>query len=228
MSLVTKILAGNDGRISRLHTARGTLVAPGRLLVSAPRAIVTWIGARLFHRAFEVPWLAYSAVEKIDTLLRRQDRMCEYGAGGSTLWFGRRVATVTAMETAPEWAEIVTARIGRAHLERSVRCVQAELETAYINGPWNEGKTYDVVLVDGFWRLECLRKAMAGVSRTGLIIMDDCDKWPTGGEMRIMEDELRAFVLEQGWILENHVDFSPTSLFVKETMLAYSPARRRT
>jgi hypothetical protein len=75
-----------------------------------------------------LPWLAYDAIDHIETILQPYFVGLEYGCGGSTLWFAQRIARITSVEHDGEW----WAR------------VSAELRAQQIHNA-------DVVLVPPFW-----------------------------------------------------------------------------
>ena len=52
-----------------------------------------------------VPWFTYGAIEFLQRVVRSADRVFEYGAGYSTLWWQDRVAKVCSVEHDSEWCE---------------------------------------------------------------------------------------------------------------------------
>ena len=51
----------------------------------------------------ELPWFAYAAIDFLDGFLQPHMTVCEYGSGGSTLFFARRVKSVFSIEDNAEW-----------------------------------------------------------------------------------------------------------------------------
>ncbi|NDY93937.1 hypothetical protein [Ideonella livida] len=58
-----------------------------------------------------LPWFTYAAIELLPLLLRPTDRVFEYGAGHSTLWWQARVARVSAVEHDTAWCERLRPRL---------------------------------------------------------------------------------------------------------------------
>src|SRR5947207_1419073 len=59
----------------------------------------------------ELPWFSYAAIDFLEGWLKPQMTVCEYGSGGSTLFFARRVKSVYSIEDNPKWLELVTKRL---------------------------------------------------------------------------------------------------------------------
>src|SRR3954447_10436417 len=80
-------------------TRRGEYVPAGALL-GLPRAAVE----RALGRYAPVPWMAPSAVARLDVVLRPSSTLLELGSGRSTAWYARRCAAVTSVEPNDQWA----------------------------------------------------------------------------------------------------------------------------
>src|SRR5579862_909721 len=59
----------------------------------------------------ELPWLAYAAIDFLDDFLKPNMTVCEYGSGGSTLFFARRVKWVFSIEDNQEWFRVVSEKL---------------------------------------------------------------------------------------------------------------------
>src|SRR4051812_40445225 len=59
----------------------------------------------------EIPWFSYAAIDFLETFLRPHMTVCEYGSGGSTIFFAKRTKSVVSIESDPKWHELVTARL---------------------------------------------------------------------------------------------------------------------
>jgi predicted glycoside hydrolase/deacetylase ChbG (UPF0249 family) len=58
-----------------------------------------------------LPWFAYDAIDYLETILRPDFVGLEYGSGGSTLWFARRIARITSVEHDGKWWAYVLAEM---------------------------------------------------------------------------------------------------------------------
>src|SRR5689334_13154235 len=59
----------------------------------------------------ELPWFSYAAIDFLQDYLKPDMVVCEYGSGGSTLFFARRAKSVFSIEDNPRWFELVSRRL---------------------------------------------------------------------------------------------------------------------
>jgi hypothetical protein len=131
------------------------------------------------------PWLTRRANAILTDWLRPSHTGLEYGSGRSTLWFARRVASLTSVEHDRHWYDLVSARL-KVHGIRSVRyilceadCEEENAESAgYVRagGHLSEG-SLDFVLVDGIYRSHCALLAVERLKPGGLLIVDDVHRY---------------------------------------------------
>lgn len=73
-----------------------------------------------------VPWFTFSAIEFLERIVRRTDRVFEYGAGNSTLWWQDRVTSVLSIEHDRDWTEALRPKIRETvdlrHFPRLIAC----------------------------------------------------------------------------------------------------------
>lgn len=123
--------------------------------------------------ALDLPWWNVAATREIDTFLRaRPDaRVFEYGAGASTVWLARRCAQVVAVEHHPAWH----ARLGTltAHLSNVTLWHRDLAGGGYANAIDEADGVFDLVVIDGRLRTECLTPAVARLKPGGLVLFDD-------------------------------------------------------
>ena len=137
----------------------------------------------------EVPWFSYAAIDFLEQFLRPCMNVCEYGSGGSTLFFARRTKSVFAIEDNPRWYDLVSRRLK----EKGVLNVTLKLypfdfrnpvgfeNSGYLNAMPDE--RFDVIVVDGSeeWtqvRPICFEKAETRVKEGGIIVVDDSWRYP--------------------------------------------------
>jgi SAM-dependent methyltransferase len=137
----------------------------------------------------EIPWFSYGAIDFLEGYLKPDTTVCEFGSGGSTLFFARRVKSVFSIEDNPRWHELVTKRIA----EKGVTNAKLKLcpfdfknpvgfdNSDYLNSLPDE--RFDVIVVDGSeeWtqvRQTCFRKAESHVKPGGIIVVDDSWRYP--------------------------------------------------
>lgn len=152
----------------------------------------------------ELPWINFSAIHLLKRTLRPQMRVFEYGSGGSTMFFSRRVKEVVSVEHDPVWHT----KIAQAIRERNRTNCELHLCEPIIDPLW-AGKdpsdpdayistddqfrgrsfhayatsiethppgAFDVVLVDGRARPSCLKHAIGKVKDGGLLMVDNAER----------------------------------------------------
>ncbi|UFS69723.1 class I SAM-dependent methyltransferase [Geomonas sp. RF6] len=140
-----------------------------------------------------VPWLTYPAVSFLKERLHRDFDLFEYGCGNSTLFYADRVQSVSAVEHDRVWFERV-----QEGMAPNVRLIFSELEYGggYCRTCLADGKRYDLIVVDGRDRVNCLAHAVQALKPAGVLILDDSQR----------ESYLpgRKLVSEKGF---RHIDF---------------------
>lgn len=130
------------------------------------------------------PWFTLSVVQWLGPRVRPTDRVFEYGAGGSTLWFGARVERVVSVEDDPSWARYVRARASE--------CVTVQEEPygeSYIHAPLAFDDAFDIVVVDGTDpRNPCAEVAVEVVAEDGIVIWDNSDRPDYGNALQHLHD----------------------------------------
>jgi len=153
--------------------------------------------------ADQQPWLSYAAIDHLDRFTKKDMRVFEYGGGGSTLYFTKRVAEVVTVEHHPEWfAKLADDFAARGIQNWTGRLIPGEdgvPQNASIGDPDayvsddedNKGKNFkayasaidrfadeyfDIVLVDGRSRPSCTKHAIPKVKRGGWLVIDNSDR----------------------------------------------------
>jgi len=137
----------------------------------------------------EIPWFSYAAIDFLEDFLQPQMTVCEYGSGGSTLFFAKRVKSVFSIEDNERWYELVSQRLQRAGLNNAtvVLCpfdfkkVDGFRHSAYLHAI--PDSRFDVIVIDGSeeWnqvRPICFEKAQSRVKPGGIIVVDDSWRYP--------------------------------------------------
>lgn len=113
----------------------------------------------------------------------RAPRVLEWGSGGSTIWFREFGADVTSIEHDPRWARISGARLvppnsqgpyDRAWADRTEE--DPSLVQDYVFAPRGQGK-FDVVLVDGRARSQCVLVGWSLLEPHGYLFLHDARRY---------------------------------------------------
>lgn len=132
----------------------------------------------------EVPWFSFAAIDFLKSYLRPEMTVFEYGSGGSTLFFAKRVAHVVTTEDHPEWFAIVEQRLKQKGIENvtlQLRPFEFESTAAFEASDYVKSipeEKFDVLVVDGTehghdTRPVCFRHAESFVKPGGIIVVDD-------------------------------------------------------
>jgi predicted O-methyltransferase YrrM len=137
----------------------------------------------------EIPWFSYAAIDFLDGFLRPDMTVCEYGTGGSTVFFARRVKSVFSIESDPAWFARVNAELAARKLANATVCLHpfnfketaGFPESGYLHAI--PDRKFDVIVVDGMeeWdqvRPACFAKAENHIKAGGIIIVDDSWRYP--------------------------------------------------
>lgn len=123
--------------------------------------------------ALDLPWWNVHATQKVEAFLARRAnvRVFEYGAGASTAWLARRAANVISVEHHAEWQKLISPMVERLG---NARLWGRELDgDAYVGAIDEAGGEFDLIVVDGRRRVECLARALPHLRKDGIILFDD-------------------------------------------------------
>lgn len=123
-----------------------------------------------------LPWLCYPAIDLLAARVTPELRVFEYGCGHSTLWWAARVQTLAAVEHDAAWHARMRARLPDSVALRHVPLVdggeycRAAVHAAGPGGAW------DIVVVDGRDRVNCMRESCSVLSPAGVMVVDNTDR----------------------------------------------------
>lgn len=137
----------------------------------------------------EIPWFSYAAIDFLETFVQPCMTVCEYGSGGSTIFFAKRAKSVFSIENDPKWFELVKDRFEQQELRNiSIKLHPFDFKntenfehSSYLHAIPDE--RFDIIVVDGMeeWnqvRPICFEKAEARIRPGGIIIVDDSWRYP--------------------------------------------------
>lgn len=127
-------------------------------------------GAPLDVSGKPLPWLNYSCIDFLGSFLaQRSANVFEWGSGYSTLFLKERAKKVYSVEDNREWFDTVNNLAGNSeNLELLFRPSKAE----YLN---EIAGRFDLIVIDGSHRSECLNLAQKFIKSDGLILLDNSD-----------------------------------------------------
>ena len=215
--MFNKLIAGAPSRKTRFHDASGRSVPVGRALRNGSRALVGAIGRVMLDVRPARPWISFDAQALIDERLDAESSVLEFGSGMSTLWFARRVGRIVSREDHAGWHGEIAGRLADSNAEIDYRHAPGREE--YLAVP--DGETFDIVLVDGKFRDECVELGLSLLKPGGMLYLDNADH----GVGEFDGDVPRAVSLieeasrTRGWPMTSFTDFAPTTFFAQRGLL---------
>ena len=150
------------------------------------------------------PWITFSAIRFLDRFLSREMKVFEYGSGGSTLYFARRVGHLVSVEHDEDWLKKVREamevngfenwtfhQIPPEDIVRQGDQTPSDADSYISSGKSSTGKSFrqyvslidgypdeyfDIVFIDGRARPSCFKHAIGKVKRGGCILWDNTDR----------------------------------------------------
>jgi len=152
-----------------------------RLLVDNPAsALYTtgWMNSLALGRPVDaqgqpVPWMNFQVVQLLRERLAADLTLFEFGSGHSTAFYASKVRHVTSVEYDAKWLEVVRAT---APANVSLLACDKDEDGHYCRTITQRGERFDVVVVDGRDRVNCVRQALGCLSERGVIVLDDSQR----------------------------------------------------
>lgn len=149
------------------------------------------------------PWLSFEAIDYLSEYLHSDMKVFEYGSGGSTIFFAKRVSSIVSIEHNELWYKKVkecfkNERINNVDYfnilpekDDSQNLKDISNASHYISEDRNyigfnfqsyvkkiddfENEYFDCIVIDGRARPSCLKHSVSKVKRGGIIVYDNCE-----------------------------------------------------
>jgi precorrin-6B methylase 2 len=106
----------------------------------------------------------------------------EFGSGASTLWWSRRTREVVAIEHDAGWAQ----QVARDSSAQVIAVPATDAESYF--APARGRGAFEVIVIDGIFRPECILACREWLAPDGVIIVDDAQR----AEYRTAIEEVAA------------------------------------
>lgn len=145
--------------------------------------------------SLDVPWWTYRAAARVEDFLAARDgraRIFEWGSGASTVWLGRRAASVVSVEHDEQFTPIVQGLVSdMPHVEvlhvppvpaaspavPSGRRGMDGLDFSDYVAAIDKGDgPFDLIVIDGRARDACLGAARSRLAEGGLVVFDNANR----------------------------------------------------
>lgn len=126
---------------------------------------------RLDPSGIPQPWYTWPALDVIQSWDVSNQTVLEYGGGRSTIWWSRRCKLLFTIDNKPEWCEWLRGQTDPAKTTVLYRPSEPGDQDSHSALP--EGCQPDIVIVDGSFRHECIRRVLTGAPRPFTLIVDN-------------------------------------------------------
>lgn len=127
------------------------------------------LGKPVLKDGTTIPWYTYAAIEFLDQFDLSGKTVFEWGCGNSSVYFAARSKKVISVEHDQAWFE----RMDKMK-DANQEIVLTSLEE-YPGGIGRFAQTFDIIVIDGQRRFDCVQKAMPFLNEGGMIILDNSD-----------------------------------------------------
>lgn len=157
-----------------------------------------------------LPWVTYGFIDFISSRLDKNMDIFEYGSGNSTLWYSQKVNSVSSVEHDKQWFERAKSAMPN-NVELKYKKLASNGE--YSNASIEQSRNFDLVIVDGRDRVNCIKKAINCIKDNGVIVLDDSER------ERYIEGV--EFLLNMGFKKIDFWGISPGLFYKKNTTIFY-------
>lgn len=122
-----------------------------------------------------IPWMTYDSIAFIDApgRIKKSMSVFEYGSGSSTLWWAARVRRVVSCEHNPEYYDKIKHVIPENVEYYLIPLVRGG---SYCKKVREWPGVFDIIVIDGRDRNNCVDSAIAAIKPDGVIIFDNTDR----------------------------------------------------
>jgi hypothetical protein len=168
----------NLGRIIKFFTDAKVLKACYGLTTKGYLYERGWVNSVRMQRPINannepVPWVTISFLDFIRPRLKADMTIFEYGSGNSTLFYSRLVKSVTSVESDKSWYQNIEKEMPA---NVTLRYVPREAQDDYCNFASKSALRYDLIIVDGHSRFDCVKACLNSLSDNGVIVLDNSNR----------------------------------------------------
>ncbi len=155
-----------------------------------------------------IPWFCYAATRYLEQFDFEDKYLFEYGSGNSTLFWAKRCKKVVSVEQNIKWYTQITKELVK---HTNSKIIFAENKFDYINAIRDKNVLYDVIVIDGAYRLDCAKTAVKMVKRGGIIILDNGDWFP----------KTAKFIRSKDFLEVDFSGFGPITPYITTTSIFF-------
>jgi len=120
-----------------------------------------------------LPWVTYGFIDFISDRLNTTMDIFEFGSGNSTLWYASKAKNIISVEHDNVWFEKIKKTMPKN--------VNIYYEKLLYDGEYSKfanalDRKFDIVIVDGRDRVNCMKNAINAIKENGVIVLDDSER----------------------------------------------------
>lgn len=120
-----------------------------------------------------LPWFTYPAISFLNRRIQSDMTAFEYGSGNSTLWLSQKVSRVVSYEHDFSWYCSMKERV-----PSNVEYRHCDLEYGgdYCKAILGYNDRFNIVLIDGRDRVNCVKNSLGALRENGVIVWDNTER----------------------------------------------------
>lgn len=119
-----------------------------------------------------LPWYTYPSISFLERRIRADMSVFEFGMGNSTAWWSRMARNVITCEHDSGWYD----RIANG-LPGNVKPLLFSVDSPeYVGAAAGTAEQFDIVVVDGRRRVECMANSLPALTGRGVLILDNSER----------------------------------------------------
>lgn len=155
-----------------------------------------------------IPWITYTAINYLESIELKNKKVFEYGCGNSTLYFARRSKKIVSVESNYQWFEKIQER-SKKH--NNLTLVYESSEVSYSRYIRKLSTPFDLIFIDGRFRLTCTREAVKKLSTGGILLVDNIDRYP----------KICSYLSKKGFTQIDMKGFNPINYYLSTTAIFF-------
>lgn len=114
------------------------------------------------------PWYTQSFLEELQIWDLSEKIVWEWGCGDSSSWWAKRCKKLYGVDSSEEWVNHVNSKVGDI---ANVYFISDPSE--YVSLIYKQGIKFDIIVIDGIQRDECVVPAIDCIKNNGVLIIDN-------------------------------------------------------
>ena len=118
-----------------------------------------------------IPWITHSYTNFPTPFLSEERSVFELGAGYSTLSYASKVKSVISVDHDESWIKTLKKRV-----LKNVSLYHYNLNSGYTTSINNHNKLFDIIIIGGRKRVECVKNSFDKITARGVIVLDNSER----------------------------------------------------